>query len=93
MIHVLLVALVCAGCVSDLEPRPYSCVVVYRCSGADTMGARAALTCAESVDEADGLVTDAMIEAMPEACPGGWGHVRPLCFAYVPATECRDEDR
>lgn len=89
----IILALLLAGCAVDApEPQLYTCAVLYRCVGAETMSARIAMPCASSEDEADALATDAMIAAMPEACPSGWMHVRPLCELYDPVTECPAED-
>lgn len=89
----IVLALLLAGCAVDEQPpQVYTCTVLYRCTGAPVMNARIALPCASSEDEADERAADAMIAAMPEACPMGWQYVRPLCEPYDPATSCAAED-
>lgn len=84
----ILIALLVTGCAIDPPaPQQYTCTVLYRCVNAETISARVATTCAGDIDEAEDTATDLMIAAMPEACPGGWQYVRPLCEAQ--GDECR----
>lgn len=91
MRNLILIALTVAGCATDatdVEPRVYTCTILYRCVGDANISARLALPCAYDLDEAQDLATDAGLQAVSEVCPDSWQYVRPMCAEYKPATTC-----
>jgi len=85
----LVVAVAVVGCVPErAEPTIYTCTILYRCVGDETISTALALPCAEDREEAHMLATDIGMEAVAARCPNSWQYVRPMCERYEPVTTC-----
>ncbi len=92
MVKMMILVAMMTGCMygdNEAGPETYTCVLLYRCEGAEVMNARLALPCAGDEYEAEDKAMESAITAADEGCgEGQWMSVQARCERYEPGEAC-----